>query len=133
MHVAHALIYRFPNLQVHAEAVHDVQPVRNYAGCKSICSNGRARSPCCVNTSAYTRRVVQPCTLYSNIKSPTQQLFTGTAAAALYLLTGTPQYRKDADKFYGMLNPFLYYNNWSNVVAQARTGLSVLCTRAFAE
>jgi hypothetical protein len=61
---------------------------------------------------------MHPCKLYLNRKSPAQQLFM--AAAALYWLTGDVAYRKDADTFYGNSNPFLFYNNWNNVVTQAR-------------
>jgi hypothetical protein len=66
---------------------------------------------------------VQPCELYYNDKAPAQQLFA--AAAALHLLTGTAQYRADVDRFYALSNPFMFFNNWNNVVTQVRAALHV--------
>lgn len=72
------------------------------------------------NSCKHVLSVVQPCKLYSNKKSPKQQLFV--AAAALYYLTGDGKYRTDADKWHDP-NAFTFYNNWNNVATQ---GLAIL-------
>ena len=59
---------------------------------------------------------MQPCALYASSKSASQNLFA--AAAALHVMTGKAEYRSAADKFYSQSNPFMYYNNWNNVVTQ---------------
>jgi hypothetical protein len=61
---------------------------------------------------------VQTCDLYANDKPPQQQLFV--AAAALYLLTGNPAYKTDADTYWDD-NWRLFLFNWNNVPSQVPT------------
>jgi hypothetical protein len=68
-----------------------------------------------VLTSAHCE---QPCQLYYNEKGPRQQLFS--AAAALFVLTGSWSYRYDADGFYNTAEAFNFLYNWNNVYAQVR-------------
>jgi hypothetical protein len=55
---------------------------------------------------------VQPCALYENKKSPRQQLFL--AASALYLLTGDPHFREEADHYFDPMGD-LFHINWNSV------------------
>lgn len=60
---------------------------------------------------------MQTCTLYENKKSPEPQLFV--AAAALYYVTGTAEYKSQADAYFDdSWLTFLY--NWNNVPSQVR-------------
>ena len=55
---------------------------------------------------------VQPCRLYDNPKDARQHLFL--AAAALYLVSGDYNFRREADFFFDD-STSLFHTNWNNV------------------